>query len=844
MFQHYLITAWRNIVKNGLFSGINIFGLAVGLMSCILIMLFVRAETGYDSWIKDSERVVRLHSAYNIPGRPPFLTVRSAGRMMEAIRDYASNEVEDGVRLIQWELTIQQQADAFPEQVTMADGSFFNVLDLPFVHGDKSSSFNKPFDLVVTEETAQKYFGRTDVIGETMTICCVGDQPTTLPITGVMKDLPQATHFNLHMLVYLQPAIFADNSSLLDTWTSVNVYTYFKLNPGVSVDQLQQRINYWVNNESPFVDIFNQNIGNMPDNSKVTDYLQHKVMPLTDLHLHARNDAGNMGDFSAMGDYKMVVTFIIVAALILLIACINFMNLATARASQRAREVAMRKVLGASRSQVAIQFLSEAVALVFIALLFALVAVEICLPFYNGLLNRDLSLNLLADPQLLLGLMAVALLVGLGAGLYPALYLSRFMPAHILQASKGGESGGSATLRTALVIFQFAISIILVICTIVVYGQTLYANKIDVGYQSDNKLILNVRAAGNNLQSLKQELLNLPEITSVVFSSESPTQDNENNRQFTLIPQTSDSGSGMAAPIQQVLNYYSTDYGFFEAYNISPVAGRLFDQAYGTDKAIQQPDGDNNTGSASVILNESAVRRLGFNQPAQAIGRTLESDLFGNGLHHLTIIGVTPDIYFRSIKFDIRPSVYLLREDRFRVANLSFKTDDLPALVSKVENIWKNQVPMQPISLQFLTEMMAAQYNDDVTTAKMFSAFSLLAIVVACLGLYGLAAFTAERRTREIGIRKVMGAQVRDIVKLLIWQFSKPVFIANLIAWPVGAYAMLNWLQQFPYRIELFWLVPICLATGLLSLLIAWATVGGNAAKVARGNPVNSLRHE
>ncbi|MDN4502476.1 ABC transporter permease [Alteromonadaceae bacterium BrNp21-10] len=846
MFQHYLITAWRNIIKNGLFSGINIFGLAVGFMSCILIMLFVRDETGYDTWIKDSDRVARLHSAYTMPGRPPFLTVRSAGRMMEAIRDYASNEVESGMRLIQWGLTVQQNGEAFPEEMTMVDGSFFDVLDLPFAHGDRSSSFNKPFDLVITEKMANKYFGRTDVIGETLTLCCAAEEPTVMAITGVLKDLPQATHLNVNLLIYLQPALFANNSSVLDTWTSVNVYTYFKLKPTTTIEQLQSRINYWANNESPFVQTIANDIGAMQAGSKVTDVMQHKLMALTDLHLHARKDAGNMGDLSPMGDYKMIVMFVIVASLILLIACINFMNLATARASQRAREVGMRKVLGASRAQVAMQFLSEAVALVLISLLFSLVAVEAFLPLYNELLNRELSLQLFSDPQLLLTLLTGSIIVGIGAGLYPALFLSRFMPAHILTASKGGESRGSTTLRTALVVFQFATSIILVICTVVVYGQTLYANTIDVGYQSDNKLILNVGAANGNLQSLKQELLNLPEVSSVVFSSEAPTQDNENNRQFTLIPQSADANTseGDAAPIQQILNYYSTDYGFFEAYKITPIAGRVFDEQYGTDKAVQQPDGDNNVGTASVILNESAVRRLGMSNPQTAIGRTLESGIFDNGMHRLHIIGVIPDIYFRSIKFDIRPSVYLLREDHFRAANISFNTNDSPALTSKIEQIWKANVPMQPIHLQFLSEMMAAQYSDDVTTAKMFSTFSLLAIIVACLGLYGLAAFTAERRTKEIGIRKVMGAQISDIVKLLIWQFSKPVLIANIIAWPIAAYAMLSWLQEFPYRLEAIWLLPICVATGLLSLLIAWATVGGNAAKVAKNKPVHALRHE
>lgn len=836
MFRNYVIIAWRNIIKNGMFSFINIFGLAIGLMSCILIMLFVREETGFDKWVKDYDRIVRLHTAFYMPERPPFLTVNSAGRMMEAIRDYANNEIEHGTRLLNFGTTIRQDEDAFAEQISLADGSFFNVIDLPFAHGNKDESFTKPFDLVISEETAIKYFGKTNVIGETLTICCVGEEPTTLPITGIFKDLPNATHFDLNMIVYLQPSLFDDQPNILNTWTSVNVMTYFKMRSGVTVEQLQERIYYWVNNESPFVQMFTERMGDLPAGTKLTDTVKHRVMPLTDLHLKAREHAGNMGDMTPMGDIKMVYTFVIVAGLILLIACINFMNLATARASQRAREVALRKVMGASRGQVAIQFLGEAIALVFISLLFALVAVEAALPLYNDILGRDLQLHLLEDTQLLSGLLIVTVIVGVTAGLYPALYLSRYLPAHILKASKGSESGATAKLRTGLVVVQFATSISLVISTAVVYGQTIFANSIDVGFTSENKLVLDIRNAGDNIESLKQQLLSLPEINSVVYSSEAPTQDYENNTGFKRL------GSSADASVEQVLNYHNMGYGFFEAYDIKPIAGRVFDEAYGSDKITPQEEG--NIGNASIVLNETAVRKLGFTSAEEAIGQILEAEVFRGGKQHLTIIGVIPNIYFRSIKFGVRASVYMLDENRFRVASLSFKTNNVPTLLNKVEGIWKNNVPMQPINVQFLSEMMKAQYTQETSQAQLFSAFSILAIIVACLGLYGLAAFTAERRTKEIGVRKVMGARVRDIVSLLIWQFSMPVFIANLIAWPVSIYAMLSWLEAFPYRIDSFWLIPICLVAGTSALIIAWLTVGGNAAKVAKANPIDALRYE
>lgn len=835
MFKNYLITAWRNILKNGIFSAINIFGLALGLMSCILIMLFVKDESGYDQWLTDSDRLVRIHTAYTMPNQPPFLTVRSAGRMMEAIRDYATAEVETGVRLIQFGMTVQQNNEGFSEQVTMVDSSFLDVFDLPFVHGDRASSFAKPMDMLVTEEMAYKYFGRTDVIGETMTFCCLAGGPANAVITGVIKDLPSATHLDVNFLFYFNPALFADDTNVVHTWNSVNVYTYFKLKESATIEQLQERITYWLNNESPFLDMVTNFLGEQAEGAKVTDFVSLKVMSVPDLHLHAKRDAGSMGDLTPMGDANMIKTFTVVAILVLVIACINFMNLSTAKASKRAKEVAMRKVLGASRFQVAVQFLSEALTLVFIALLFALAAAELVLPLYNKVIIKDLQLQLFNDPMLMLDLLLVATVVGLAAGIYPAIYLSKFLPGHILKASKSSESQSSTKLRSALVVAQFSTSIMLVIATLVVYGQTLYSVDADVGYRYDNKLVLNIRTARDSAESLEQALLKVPGVTDVSFSSESPTQDYENNTQYTLVEPNQNGDK--VEPI--VLNYHNMGYGFFESYGVTPIAGRLFDENYGTDQVQSRADGAEGMSQASIIVNRTAATKLGFTDVSQLVGKTLTS-----GHYEYTIIGVIPDLHFRSIKFGIRASVYTLDPTRFNVANIAFKTNDMPQLINQVEAVWKEQVPLQPIDLQFLSEMMAAQYQDEATTAKLLLAFSALAIIVACLGLYGLSAFTVERRTKEIGIRKVMGAKVTDIVKLLIWQFSKPVLLANIIAWPIVCYFMLAWLQNFPYRIEAWYLIPICLFVGVMSLIIAWLTVGGNAAKVANKNPVNSLRYE
>ncbi|MGK0371588.1 MAG: putative ABC transport system permease protein [Glaciecola sp.] len=827
MFKNYLMTAWRNIINNGMFSVINILGLALGLMSCILISLFVREEMGYDKWLTDSDRVVRMHSTYYTAGSPPFLTVRSAGKMMAAVRDYATAEVETSTRIISFGASVIQQQDVTAEELSLVDPDFFELFDLPFVYGSKATSFKKPFDLVITEEMAIKYFGKTDVVGQTLTVCCAGPQPSELTVTGVIKDLPKASHLNTELILYVLPAIIENNPGL-NSWTSVNVYTYFKMREGVSIENFQERLTYWVDNESPLKEHFE-------DDQRVSDSLKHKLMALEDLHLHAKKDAGNMGDLSPLGSASMITSFIIIAGLILLIACINFMNLATARASQRAREVAMRKVLGASRRQVMIQFLGEAVTLVFISLLVALVLVELVLPFYNQALDSELQLALFTDLELLGAVVLIGLIVGLGAGLYPAMHLSKFLPGQILKSNKSTESGRTAGFRTFLVVFQFSASIALVISTVVIYSQTHYAQSVDVGYSSNNKMILGINGAQDKHESLRQELLNIPEISSVVFSSEAPTQDNENNRHFKLLDSAASNSD------RQLLNIHNMDYGFFEAYDVKPVAGRLFDNKFGTDEVITVEEGKP-AGKASAILNVSALAKFGFSTPQQAIGKTIEADM--RGLQHFEIVGVVPDIYFRSIKFGVRPSVYTLNPARFYVASLTINTQNPAQLSAQIGQVWKTYAPMNPINLQFLDSMMRAQYNDEQIQARLFSTFSVLAIIIACLGLYGLAAFTTERRTKEIGIRKVMGARVRDIVKLLVWQFSKPVLIANLVAWPIAAVAMVSWLENFSYRIDALWLIPISFSVGFLLLVMAWITVGGNAASVARANPIKSLRQD
>ncbi len=850
MWRNYLTSGWRHFTKNSLFSLINVVGFAVGLMSCILILLFVRAESGYDTWIPDHDRIVRLHSAFYDPGgRPPFITVRSAGKMKDLILDEAPDLVEAGVRLLHIPPTVRAQgkADLYAETVTFADHSFFDVFDLPFVHGDPLTSFTKPMDLLVSEEMAIKYFGRTDVIGETLTICCLPSGALDVAITGVIRNLPANTHLDIDFLTVLEDSMFAFAPHLLDTWNSVNVYSYFKLQDGTEKAALKERYYNWINSESPFAESRNQ----MSDEQKalvegkqVTDFVKPTFMPIADIYLEAHTEAGSMGDMRPLGDGGLITTFAGVAALIVLIAGINFTNLSTARATRRAREVAMRKVLGASRHQVALQFLGEAVGVALVALVLALVGVELVLPAYNDLIGRELSLASLTTGRWLVALIGGAISIGLIAGLYPAVVLSRFLPVKTLKSGQSSADGTTGGMRQVLVVFQFAVSIGLAVCTAVVYGQTLYARTIDTGYTTANKLVVNSASATDtlDLRVVAEELKRVPGVTSAVISSEVPSQDWNNNTGYTLEGLNPD---GTGDPVEAVLNIHAMDFGFFDAYDIDIVAGRPFDPVFGTDALPGNVDifQSNNLDTqilGSALLNESAARVLGFENPADIIGRTLRQ----NNSLSFTIVGVTEDIYFRSIKFGIRPSIYMLAPERFSVITVDFNTAHIPTLVAAVEAAWKDAAPEAPIELQFLDEMLANQYARETGEGLMFAGFSALAILVASLGLYGLASFTAERRTKEMGIRKVMGARVFDIIRLMVWQFSKPVLLANLIAWPVAWVVMQNWLERFEYRLEDGFIVVTALICGLIALLIAWATVVGRSLVVARLNPVHVLRYE
>ncbi|MFV3077587.1 ABC transporter permease [Niveispirillum fermenti] len=822
MLRNWVTVALRNLLRHKLYTAINILGLAVGLASCLLILLHVRDELSYDAWVPDADRIVRVHTSYEMPGRGPLNTVRSAGRMMDAFTQAYPAEVETAGRLLPFRQSVLRDGTAIEQVVTYADPSILSLFGFTFIAGDPATALSDPSSLVLTESAARKYFGDADPMGRTLTLCCIGADRYDHKVTGVIRDLPRATHLEVEMLAPPVPQRLAPFPNLLDTWSSVNVYTYLKLRKVGDVARLAA-------DNKGFLDRV------VPHNGEgmlASDFASQFFMPIRDIRLQARAQAGDMGDMKPIGDAGLVAALSLVAVLILALGCVNFTNMAVARSSLRGREVAVRKVLGARRRSLVAQFLIEGALLVAGAVLASLVLMEVGLPAFNGVTGKDLSLPLL-DPLFLGALGGLALVVTLLGGAYPAFYLSRFQPARILKGENAADGGG-ARLRGLLVVLQFAVAIGLSIVTLVVYRQTLFVTSADLGFAREH--VLAVRNLGGQSfegtrQALLEEVRRLPGVRAVALSSDVPTDNSENNNGFTL------AGSGEQS---KAMSYQSLGDGFLELYHVKPLAGRLFDPAFGADMIRRPADGE--TGRAAAIINETAARLLGLSDPSAAVGRVLRTGFYNHVPFDLTIIGVIPDVRFRSLKYGVQPTVMYQQEAQYRVLSVRFDGKDPAALLSQVEDIWGRMVTDRPFKAAFVEDLITAQYNDERVQATVFAAFSGLAILVACLGLYGLTGFAARRRTKEIGLRKVFGATVAQIVALLVWQFSRPVMIANLIAWPVAWWLLRDWLDGFDQRVALS--PAYFLAAGVAALLIAWATVAGHAAVTAMAPPVRALRHE
>jgi putative ABC transport system permease protein len=838
MWRNYFTVGFRALAKNRAYTAINIIGLALGLAACVLILLYVRYETHYDAALPDANRVFQVQTHYKAtPSGGEEMHLQMSGIVVgRTLRKDYPQRIEKLVWVRSFGPIVIQDGQASKiEHLRSVDDNLFDILKVPFVRGSAETALPDGHSIALSESEAKRRFGDTNPMGKTLTLV-ENTGPVDYKVTGVFRDWPKNSSFSANAVARLDlDTQFADRPYQLTSWNNQQGWNFVKLRSPDDASLIESQMPAWEKRNIP--DSMSEGRRDNPG-----DYQDYRLANIRDVHLGAAQDAS----ITPGNDRLTVTTFAVIALLVLGMACVNFTNLATARASQRAREVALRKVLGASRRQLIVQFLAESVLVAGLAMLVALAAVELFLPAFNAFLDADIDLRYFGAGGILLPLVGLVLLVGLLAGLYPAFYLSRFEPAKILKANKSAaDAQGSGRLRNALVIAQFAVSIGLIICTAVIYTQTLYARTADAGYRRDGLLqVGNLGFRGVDGRDT-QVVAQIRRIPGVQAAARTQIAVSPNGNSITRVYRSADSDS-------VDLGSYGIEPDFFRAMGMKVLAGRGFSEAQGRDDTTTPPLSDPGFPAASralaqrganVVVTEEAARRLGFRTPQAAVGAQMRADLLPPeyGLVPVTIVGVVQDARFRSIRDPLQPIIYTAQKDGF--SQIVVRYSGNPAAIREaVETVWKRTIPQVPFEGRFADDIVREQYDQEAARGQLFAAFAVLAVVIGCLGLFGLAAFTAERRTKEIGIRKVLGARTRDIVRLLVWQFSRPVLIANLIAWPVAWWLMRSWLNGFDVRIALT-PAPFLLA-GLLALLIAVITVAGHAYRVARTSPVRALRYE
>lgn len=810
MLRNYLVTALRNFCRHRLYSFINIVGLAVGLASAIFIVLFLRDELSWNSWIPGGGNIYRVDATLLFPGVP---TMRSAVTPfpLGAAMQSGIPEVQSSARDVAEDVTVRSGGRQFAESIDSVDPGFFDLIQLPLARGSRAHLLAGPDLIVLTERAARKYFGDSDPIGKILTV--EGKFPLT--VTGVLRDPPHNSSFQSDF--YISNKSKADSFGDKEQWLSTEALTYVRLSPGASIVDVVRRTQAILRrNADPSKFIQTRLTGDQ--------LIQTRLIPLSAMHL-----SGDQTGSHDAGSWTVVYGFAIIAALILAIACFNFTNLATARALTRAREVSLRKVVGAKRPQLIAQFLGEAILTALLALIVALAIVEILLPSFESFLARPMAIAYFADSLLPLGLIVTAILAGALSGFYPALVLSGFRPASLLQAG-AKLPGGSGILRTALVVVQFAISIGLGVAAIVVFAQIRYAHSLDLGFNRDNIVVLERADALSDAArtSLMHRLATSPDIAGVAQSSAVPFGG--------LVQGTAVSRPGSAG--QLTMRILTVSPEFFHVYGTRLLAGRFLSRNRGTDEMSGIQDSDRVDPEKNIVIDASAARNLGFS-PTGAVGQVVQ---VGSSHAPVRIVGVTADARFFRSRDAADPTIYVDRPSFIYTLSIRVKAGHIPAALALIDRSWREFAPTIAIRRHFLDDSFDKLFASDEQQGEMFGIFVGIAIFIACLGLFGLAAFSAERRTKEIGVRKVFGARTGEIMRLLLWQFSIPVLISNVIAWPIAWYYLHGWLESYAYRITLS---PVYfLAAGGAALVIAWVTVIGHSLIVARANPVHALRYE
>jgi putative ABC transport system permease protein len=808
MLRNYLKIALRNLWNNKGFSAINISGLAVGLATCLLMLFYVTDELNYDKFNQKADRIYRVDGDIKFGGNHFVLAVAPDALGPVLKKDFP--QVEQYVRFRGYGgfLVKKGLQNLNEDRVIYADSSLFDVFTLSMIQGDPKTALIEPKSLVITETTAKKYFNSTDVIGKNLIINDTGN----FKITGVIKDIPSQSHFNFNFFVSLS----SSDESRQNNWVSNNFNTYIVLKKGADPQKLESQFGAMV---LKYVGPQVKQLMNitMDDFAKSGNFDTYNLTPLTSIHLHSNKTA----ELGINSNIEFVYIFSFIAVLILLIACVNFMNLSTARSSNRAKEVGVRKVLGSLRKNLVAQFLTESILISLLALVLAILIAFLLLPYFNQLSGKQITTGIFSKPWLFPSLIALMLVVGVIAGSYPAFFLSAFNPVEVLKG-KLAKGFKSSWLRSGLVIFQFFISIALIIGTIIIYNQLKYIRNKDLGYNRSHVLILkNTNSLGKSEKTFKDEVLQISGVQSATIGGQLPTNDSRNDSPLFPDP-TLDQKKAVSMQI------WNVDENYIPTLGMRIIKGRNFSTEFSTD-------------STGIIINESAAKLFDFNDPLNKTLYYLNSFQNNKDITAYHVVGVVKDFNFSTLREEVTPLALVFRGQN---GSISFRinTTNIPGLVAQIESKWKTMASGQPFNYSFMDDDFNNIYKSEQQTGKIFISFAVLAIFIACLGLFGLVTYAAEQRTKEIGIRKVLGASVSIIVSMLSKDFLKLIIISAFIAFPVAWWAMHSWLQHFAYRISITWWVFVI--AGGMALIIALLTVSFQAIKAAIANPVKSLRTE
>lgn len=812
MLSHYLLIAMRILMRNRVYAAINIGGLALALAGCVLILGYIRYERSYDGWLKDSGRLFQVQTTIHPPGQPDVRTQASAFPVGEQLAA-GFPQVEVVTSLSAGKTVTERDGQPVFIDATTVDGNFFKVFDLPFAYGSAATALPDTNSIVLTEREAIRQFGTADVLGRRFTLGATPPGKRDYKISGVLRDLPRNTSLRIGIM-YRGDA--ANMPVERRGWGNFDQIHYVKLRAGADAAMVNAALPGWEKRVAPMADVFDL-----------------RLEPVTGVHLGRAQEAA----LTPAGDPRALVTFAVVALLTLGMAVMNFVNLTTARALQRTREVALRKVLGARRRELIAQFMAENLLIAAVAVLIAMAIAELAMPSVAQAMGADMQLRYLGKDGMLLPVLALFAITGLAGGLYPALYLSRFKPAPVLNGNRGStETAGSGRLRMALVVVQFAIAIGLVTSTAVIWSQTRFVEQVDPGFRRDGLIqIANAwrYTQGSEYDAARRAMLAIPGVTKVGRTGFVPGDATQKMVWLARTPGASQYAS---------LTVYNVDGDFLQTMDVKLLAGRMLGDRQAADRIADETPAQLATRGINVMINHAAATKLGYPAPQAAIGQVVDVWFDGAARVPATIAGVVEDTRFGTARDAVHPIVYAYHPGLTNQVLVRYAAARPGEVMAALAKVWRHFEPEIPFEARFTDDVVRDLYAAERARTMLFASFSLLAIVIACLGLYALAAFATERRTKEIGIRKVLGARSRDIVRLLVAQFSRPVLVANLIAWPAAWWVMRDWLNGFDARIALT-PTPFLIAGGL-ALVIAVATVAGQAVRVARRNPIHALRYE